>query len=114
MASSIVKCLVFAIITILSNGLFVFSDNQLFSYFMEGLYLFSFDMLLIHILQYSQQYTRVFNEVTLFQSGNWLYGHDFDKRDCAEWSAQRTIDNEIHYYDIEYRKLFAKKGEYIG
>ena len=23
-------------------------------------------------------------------------------------------DNEIHYFDIEYRKIFAKKGEYIG
>lgn len=291
-ASSIVKCLVLVIITILSNGVFVLSDNQLFSYVMEGLYLFSFDVLLIYILQYSQQYTRVFNEVTLFRTGcfvvagldgislllnvffhhvftlkaenyisfqmyhisdktifyylhygfsyclmfciiasfltkivqisdfyrkkyvpifgvfcvivilnivcnisgfpldislpffvfasilicyltlyrsprelidetlsivvagmnnavicfdinkecvyandharslfhdlsndiagiseqvrNWLCGHDFDNRDCVEWSAQRTIDNEIHYFDIEYRKIFAKKGEYIG
>ena len=291
-ASSIVKCLVLMIITILSNGVFVLSDNQLFSYVMEGLYLFSFDVLLIYILQYSQQYTRVFNEVTLFRTGcfvvagldgislllnvffhhvftlkaenyisfqmyhisdktifyylhygfsyclmfciiasfltkivqisdfyrkkyvpifgvfcvivilnivcnisgfpldislpffvfasilicyltlyrspkelidktlsivvagmnnavicfdingecvyandharsifhdlsndiagfseqvqNWLCGHDFDNRDCVEWSAQRTIDNEIHYFDIEYRKIFAKKGEYIG
>lgn len=24
------------------------------------------------------------------------------------------FDNEIHYFDIEYRKIFAKKGEYIG
>ena len=39
-ASSIVKCLVLMIITILSNGVFVLSDNQLFSYVMEGLYLF--------------------------------------------------------------------------
>lgn len=291
-ASSIVKCLVLVIITILSNGVFVLSDNQLFSYVMEGLYLFSFDVLLIYILQYSQQYTRVFSEVTLFRTGcfvvagldgislllnvffhhvftlkaenyisfqmyhisdktifyylhygfsyclmfciiasfltkivqisdfyrkkyvpifgvfcvivilnivcnisgfpldislpffafasilicyltlyrsprelidetlsivvagmnnavicfdinkecvyandharslfhdlsndiagiseqvrNWLCGHDFDNRDCVEWSAQRTIDNEIHYFDIEYRKIFAKKGEYIG
>lgn len=291
-ASSIVKCLVLVIITILSNGVFVLSDNQLFSYVMEGLHLFSFDVLLIYILQYSQQYTRVFNEVTLFRTGcfvvagldgislllnvffhhvftlkaenyisfqmyhisdktifyylhygfsyclmfciiasfltkivqisnfyrkkyvpifgvfcvifilnivcnisgfpldislpifvfasilicyltlyrsprelidktlsivvtgmynavicfdinkecvyandharsmfhsslddftavservqNWLYGHDFDKRDWAEWSAQSTIDNDIHYFDIEYRKIFAKKGEYIG
>ena len=66
-ASSIVKCLVLVIITILSNGVFVLSDNQLFSYVMEGLYLFSFDVLLIYILQYSQQYTRVFSEVTLFR-----------------------------------------------
>ena len=290
-ASSIVKCLVLVIITILSNGVFVLSDNQLFSYVMEGLYLFSFDVLLIYILQYSQQYTQVFSEVTLFRTGcfvvagldgislllnvffhhvftlkaenyisfqmyhisdktifyylhygfsyclmfciiasfltkivqisdfyrkkyvpifgvfcvivilnivcnisgfpldislpffvfasilicyltlyrsprelidetlsivvagmnnavicfdisgecvyandharsifhdlsndiagfseqvqNWLCGHDFDNRDCVEWSAQRTIDNEIHYFDIEYRKIFAKKGEYI-
>ena len=48
-ASSIVKCLVLVIITILSNGVFVLSDNQLFSYVMEGLYLFSFDVLLIYI-----------------------------------------------------------------
>ena len=68
-ASSIVKCLVLVIITILSNGVFVLSDNQLFSYVMEGLYLFSFDVLLIYILQYSQQYTQVFNEVTLFRTG---------------------------------------------
>ena len=68
-ASSIVKCLVLMIITILSNGVFVLSDNQLFSYVMEGLYLFSFDVLLIYILQYSQQYTQVFSEVTLFRTG---------------------------------------------
>lgn len=68
-ASSIVKCLVLVIITILSNGVFVLSDNQLFSYVMEGLYLFSFDVLLIYILQYSQQYTQVFSEVTLFRTG---------------------------------------------
>lgn len=68
-ASSIVKCLVLVIITILSNGVFVLSDNQLFSYVMEGMYLFSFDVLLIYILQYSQQYTRVFNEVNLFRTG---------------------------------------------
>jgi|GEM_PF-2512785 len=58
-ASSIVKCLVLMIITILSNGVFVLSDNQLFS----------FDVLLIYILQYSQQYTQVFSEVTLFRTG---------------------------------------------
>ena len=63
-ASSIVKCLVLMIITILSNGVFVLSDNQLFSYVMEGLYLFSFDVLLIYILQYSQQYTQVFSAVS--------------------------------------------------
>lgn len=64
-ADSIVKCLVFAIITILSNGLFAFSHNETFAYLMEALYLFSFDMVLIYILQYSQQYTKVFDEVSL-------------------------------------------------
>lgn len=39
-ASSIVKCLIFAIVTILSNGLFVFSKNESFAYLMEALYLF--------------------------------------------------------------------------
>ena len=68
-ASSIVKCLIFAIITILSNGLFAVSRNMTFSYFMQELYLFSFDMVLIYILQYSQQYTQVFNEISPFRTG---------------------------------------------
>lgn len=68
-ASSIVKCLIFAIITILSNGLFAVSRNMTFSYFMQELYLFSFDMVLIYILQYSQQYTHVFNEILPFRRG---------------------------------------------
>lgn len=68
-AYSIVKCLVFAIITILSYGLFAVSRNMTFSYFMQALYLFSFDMVLIYILQYSQQYTQVFNEVSPFRTG---------------------------------------------
>lgn len=59
-ASSIVKCLIFAIVTILSNGLSTFSGNETFSYIMEALYRFSFDLMLIYVLQYSQQYTRVF------------------------------------------------------
>lgn len=46
-ASSIVKCLIFAIVTILSNGLSAFSENETFSYMMEALYRFSFDMMLI-------------------------------------------------------------------
>ena len=57
-ASSIVKCLIFAIVTILSNGLSAFSGNETFSYIMEALYRFSFDLMLIYVLQYSQQYTR--------------------------------------------------------
>ena len=68
-ASSIVKCLILAIITILSNGLFAVSRNMTFSYFMQELYLFSFDMVLIYILQYSQQYTQVFNELSPFRTG---------------------------------------------
>lgn len=68
-ASSIVKCLIFGIITILSNGLFAVSRNMTFSYFMQELYMFSFDMVLIYILQYSQQYTQVFNEISPFRTG---------------------------------------------
>lgn len=74
-ASSIVKCLIFAIITILGNGLFALSLNATFSYFMEGLYLFSFDMVLIYILQYSQQYTLVFNEVSPFRTGCFIVAY---------------------------------------
>lgn len=31
-----------------------------------------------------------------------------------ETSSQWVIDGVTHYFDIEYRKIFAKKGEYIG
>lgn len=48
-ASSIVKCLIFAIVTILSNGLSTFSGNETFSYIMEALYRFSFDLMLIYM-----------------------------------------------------------------
>lgn len=74
-ASSIVKCLIYAIVTILSNGLFVFSKNESFAYLMEALYLFFFDIVLIYILQYSQQYTRVFNEVALFRTGCFVVAY---------------------------------------
>lgn len=74
-ASSIVKCLIFAIITIFSNGLFAVSRNMTFSYFMQALYLFSFDMVLIYILQYSQQYTQVFNEVSPFRTGCFVVAY---------------------------------------
>ena len=74
-AASIVKCLVFAIITILSNGLFVFSIDETFAYLMEAFYLFSFDMVLIYILQYSQQYTRVFNEISPFRTGCFIVAY---------------------------------------
>lgn len=73
--SSIVKCLIFAIVTILSNGLFVFSKNESFAYLMEALYLFFFDMVLIYILQYSQQYTQVFNEVAPFRTGCFVVAY---------------------------------------
>ena len=74
-ASSIVKCLIFAIVTILSNGLFVVSQSITFSYFMQALYLFSFDMLFIYILKYAQQYTQVFNEVSPFRTGCFLVAY---------------------------------------
>lgn len=74
-ADSIVKCLIFAIITILSNGLFAASRNLIVSYFMQSLYLFSFDMVLIYILQYSQQYTQVFNEVSPFKKGCFIVAY---------------------------------------
>ena len=74
-AVSIVKCLVFAIITILSNGLFVFSIDETFAYLMEALYLFSYDMVLIYILQYSQQYTMVFNEISPFRTGCFIVAY---------------------------------------
>ena len=74
-ASSIVKCLIFAIVTILSNGLFVVSQSITFSYFMQALYLFSFDMLFIYVLQYAQQYTQVFNEVSPFRTGCFLVAY---------------------------------------
>ena len=74
-ASSIEKCLIFAIITILGNIFFALSKNETLSYLMEALYLFSFDMVLIYILQYSQQYTLVFNEVTPFRTGCFIVAY---------------------------------------
>ena len=74
-ASSIVKCLIFAIVTILSNGLSAFSGNETFSYIMEALYRFSFDLMLIYVLQYSQQYTRVFHEVSSFKKGCFIIAY---------------------------------------
>ena len=100
-ASSIVKCLVLVIITILSNGVFVLSDNQLFSYVMEGLYLFSFDVLLIYILQYSQQYTRVFSEVTLFRTG-W-FGWNFTASKCVFSSCIYVESRKLYKFsDVSY------------
>lgn len=107
-ASSIVKCLVLVIITILSNGVFVLSDNQLFSYVMEGLYLFSFDVLLIYILQYSQQYTRVFNEVTLFRTGCFVFcccrfGWNFTASKCIFSSCIYVESRKLYKFsDVSY------------
>ena len=42
-ADSITKCLIFVTITIISNIVFAFSQYQQISYFMESVYLFSFD-----------------------------------------------------------------------
>ena len=74
-ASSIEKCFIFAIITILGNSFFALAKNETLSYLMEALYLFSFDMVLIYILQYSQQYTLVFNEVTPFRTGCFIVAY---------------------------------------
>lgn len=68
-ASSIEKCLIFALFTILGNGFFALSINETFSYIMQALYLFSFDITIIYILQYTQQYTLMFNEVEPFKTG---------------------------------------------
>ena len=62
-SSSITRCLVFAIFTILGNGLFTLNINETISYLAMALYLFAYDLMLIYILQYSQQYTNVFSEV---------------------------------------------------
>ena len=103
-ASSIVKCLVLVIITILSNGVFVLSDNQLFSYVMEGMYLFSFDVLLIYILQYSQQYTRVFNESVsdrLFCCCR--FGWDFTAPKCIFSSCIYVKSRKLYKFsDVSY------------
>ena len=74
-ASSIVKCFVFAIITILCNGLFAFSKNETFSYLMEAGYLFSIDMVLIYILEYTQQYTGVFREISFIRNGCFIIAY---------------------------------------
>ena len=74
-ASSIVKCFVFAIITILCNGLFAFSKNETFSYLMEAGYLFFIDMVLIYILEYTQQYTGVFREISFIRNGCFIIAY---------------------------------------
>lgn len=42
---------------------------------MEALYRFSFDLMLIYVLQYSQQYTRVFHEVSPFKKGCFIIAY---------------------------------------
>ena len=74
-ADSIVKCFIFVIITILCNGLFVLSESELFSYLMENSYLFSFDMVLIYMLDYTQQYTRVFDRIPSVRRGCFIFAY---------------------------------------
>ena len=74
-ADSITRCLFFVTITIISNIVFAFSQYQLVAYFMESVYLFFFDLVLIYILQYSQQYTRVFHEVSAFRIGCFIVAY---------------------------------------
>lgn len=91
-ASSIVKCLIFAIVTILSNGLSAFSGNETFSYIMEALYRFSFDLMLIYVLQYSQQYTRVFHEVSSFKKGCFIIAY---------------LDGILLFFNIIFHNVFT-------
>lgn len=122
MASSIVRCLIFAIITIISNGLFAFSINEKFSYLMEGLYLFSFDLVLIYILQYSQQYTQVFNEVSPFRTGcfvvayldgislflNTFFHHIFTLKTVSYMGFQmHQISDKTIFYHLHYIFAYA-------
>ena len=47
-SSSITRCLVFAIFTILGNGLFTLNINETISYLAMALYLFAYDLMLIY------------------------------------------------------------------
>ena len=87
-ADSITRCLFFVTITIISNIVFAFSQYQLVAYFMESVYLFFFDLVLIYILQYSQQYTRVFHEVSAFRIGCFIvaYLDNFENQDEKNFS----------------------------
>ena len=44
----------------------------------------------------------------------WIKEHDINNSASLEWSGQTIIDNKTYYFDIEYRRLFDKKNEYIG
>lgn len=119
-ASSIVRCLIFVIITIFTNGLLAFSTNEQFSYLMGGMYLFSFDMVLIYILQYSQQYTQVFSEVSPLRTGcfviayldgmslllNTFFHHIFTLKKMDYMGFQMNhISNKTVFYYLHY--IFA-------
>lgn len=99
-AESITRCLIFVTITIISNIVFAFSQYQQVAYFMESVYLFSFDLVLIYILQYSQQYTRVFREVSAFRIGCFIVAY---------------LDGISLFLNTFIRQVFTlKKVSYIG
>ena len=98
-ADSIAKCLIFAIITIISNGLFAFSQSVIFAYLMEAVYLFSFDMVIIYVLQYSQHYTLVFKEVSPFRTGCFIMAF---------------MDGLIQFLNIFFHKSFIINTAYYS
>lgn len=116
-ADSITRCLFFVTITIISNIVFAFSQYQLVAYFMESVYLFFFDLVLIYILQYSQQYTRVFHEVSAFRIGcfivayldgislllNTFFHHVFTLKKVSYIGIQMyCISSKTIFYDLHY------------
>ena len=116
-ADSITRCLFFVTITIIGNIVFAFSQYQLVAYFMESVYLFFFDLVLIYILQYSQQYTRVFNEVSAFRIGcfivayldgislllNTFFHHVFTLKKVSYIGIQmHCISSKTIFYDLHY------------
>lgn len=116
-ADSITRCLFFVTITIIGNIVFAFSQYQLVAYFMESVYLFFFDLVLIYILQYSQQYTRVFNEVSAFRIGcfivayldgislllNTFFHHVFTlKKESYIGIQMHCISSKTIFYDLHY------------
>lgn len=116
-ADSITRCLFFVTITIIGNIVFAFSHYQLVAYFMESVYLFFFDLVLIYILQYSQQYTRVFNEVSAFRIGcfivayldgislllNTFFHHVFTLKKVSYIGIQMyCVSSKTIFYDLHY------------
>lgn len=116
-ADSITRCLFFVTITIISNIVFAFSQYQLVAYFMESVYLFFFDLVLIYILQYSQQYTRVFHEVSAFRIGcfivayldgislllNTFFHHVFTLKKVSYIGIQMyCVSSKTIFYDLHY------------